>query len=52
MVVGLLTVNVAVFAPKSTAVAPEKLFPVIVTVVPFGPEVGLRLLTVGGGGTV
>ena len=34
MVVGLLTVKVAAVAPKSTAVAPVKLVPVIVTEVP------------------
>ena len=42
MVVALLTVNVvAGFDPKSTAVAPVKFVPVIVTRVPFGPEAGL-----------
>ena len=39
-----------VAVPKSTAVAPVKLVPVIVTVVPpvLGPEVGLTPVTVGG----
>ena len=36
-------------APKSTAVAPAKLVPVIVTNVPFGPEAGLTPVTVGRG---
>ena len=52
MVVALLTVNVAALAPKFTAVAPVKFVPVIVTKVPFGPEVGLTPVTVGAGGTV
>src|SRR6478735_564937 len=50
MVVALLTVNVvAAVAPKSTAVAPVKPVPVIVTLVPpaVGPEFGLTLVTVG-----
>src|SRR6478735_5284050 len=50
MVVALLTVNVvAAVAPKSTAVAPVKPVPVIVTEVPpaVGPEFGLTLVTVG-----
>jgi len=45
-----LTVNpVAAVAPKTTAVAPEKLVPVIVTTVPPppGPDVGEIELTVG-----
>jgi hypothetical protein len=48
--VGLSTVNKAVAAPKCTAVAPEKLVPVIITVVPpaVGPASGLILVTVGG----
>jgi len=40
------------FCPKSTAVAPDKFVPVIVTNVPLGPELGLTPLTAGGGGTV
>ena len=48
--VALLTVKpVAGVAPKVTAVAPEKLVPVIVTVVPpdAGPAVGLIEVSVG-----
>jgi hypothetical protein len=46
-----LTVNVvAAFDPKSTAVAPEKLVPVIVTeVAVVGPETGLTPETIGAG---
>ena len=36
--------------PKSTWVAPERLVPVIVTDVPFGPAGGLTAVTVGGDG--
>ena len=45
-----VTVNGAVVAPKSTAVAPVKPVPLMVTVVPpvAGPEVGLTPSTVGG----
>ena len=41
-------------APNFTAVAPVKLVPVIVTVVPpaVGPEVGLTAVTVGAGGAM
>jgi hypothetical protein len=54
MLVALLTVKVARFAPKSTAVAPVKVVPVTVTlVVPvLCPEVGLTPVTVGAGGGV
>ena len=40
---------VATFEPNSTAVAPVRLVPVIVTVVPpaVGPAAGLTLVTVG-----
>ena len=51
--VALLTVKlVAVVAPNLTAVAPVRLVPVIVTLVPpaVGPAVGLTEVTVGGGG--
>jgi hypothetical protein len=43
---------VAATVPKSTAVAPVRLVPVIVTDVPpvTGPEVGLTAVTVGAGG--
>ena len=50
IVVSLTTVTfVAAVVPKSTAVAPVKLVPVIVTRVPpvVGPLVGLRPVTVG-----
>ena len=50
IVVSFTTVTfVAAVAPKSTAVAPVKLVPVIVTNVPpaCGPVVGLRPVTVG-----
>ena len=50
--VALLTVKpVAAVAPKVTAVAPEKLVPVTVTVVPplVGPLVGEMEVTVGAG---
>jgi len=54
MVVALLTVKVAAVAPKSTAVAPVKLEPVIaIEVAPvLGPELGLTPVTVGAGGGV
>ena len=48
--VALLTVKpVAAVAPKVTATAPEKLVPVMMTVVPpvAGPEVGEMLVTTG-----
>ena len=48
--VALLTVKpVAAVVPKSTAVAPVKFVPVIVTLVPpaGGPAVGLTAVTVG-----
>jgi hypothetical protein len=48
--VGLLTVTpVAAVVPKSTAVAPVRFVPVMVTLVPpaVGPEVGLTPVTVG-----
>ena len=50
--VALLTVNeVAAVAPNFTAVAPVKLVPVMVTLVPpaVGPLVGLTPVTVGAG---
>ena len=50
IMVGESTVKlVAGVVPKSTAVAPVKSVPVIVTVVPpdAGPSVGLMLITVG-----
>jgi hypothetical protein len=48
--VALLTVKVDDVVPKFTAVAPVKLVPVIVTLVPpeVKPEVGLTAVTVGG----
>ena len=52
--VALSTTNdAAAVAPKSTAVAPVKLVPVITTVVPptAGPLFGLRLVMVGSGTT-
>jgi hypothetical protein len=50
MDVALTTVNVAAVVPKSTAVAPVKPVPVIVTgVAPAaGPKAGLKLVTVVG----
>jgi hypothetical protein len=53
MLVGPLTVkDVAAVVPKLTAVAPVKLVPVIVTLVPprVDPDVGFSAVTVGGGG--
>ena len=50
MLVAPLTVKlVAVVEPKVTAVAPVRLVPVIVTLLPpaVGPEVGFTLVTVG-----
>ncbi len=48
--VALLTVKLA-FAPlNATVVAPVKLVPVIVTLVPLGPLVGVKPPTVGGAG--
>jgi len=47
IVVALTTVNVAAVPPKVTAVAPVKFFPLIVTVVPTGPEVGVNEVMVG-----
>ena len=50
MVVAPVTVNVvAVVVPNLTAVAPVKLVPVMVTVVPpaMGPAVGVKLVMVG-----
>ena len=37
---------------KATAVAPVKFVPLIVTLVPTGPLVGVKLVTVGAGTTV
>ncbi len=51
MLVELLTVKLgAAVAPKLTAPAPVRPVPVMVTEVPFGPEVGLSAVTVGTGG--
>jgi hypothetical protein len=51
IVVELLTENVAgLRGPKSTAVAPARFAPVIVTDVPPGPADGVTAVTVGGGG--
>ena len=46
-----VTVMVAALEPKSTAVAPERLVPLMVTLVPppVGPLVGLIEVTVGAG---
>jgi hypothetical protein len=54
ILVELVTVNVAALAPNDTAVAPVKAVPVMVTGVPPAvvPELGVRALTVGAGGTV
>jgi hypothetical protein len=41
------TVNVAVTLLNMTAVAPKKSVPVIVTIVPMGPEVGVNDVMVG-----
>jgi len=53
MEVALLTVKLVagLLGPKSTALTPVKLVPVMVTVVPpvVGPEEGLTPVTVGGG---
>jgi hypothetical protein len=48
--VALLTVKEAAVLPNLTAVAPEKLLPVMVTLVPpdCGPVFGVTLVTVGG----
>ena len=43
---------VALTPLNATAVAPVKFVPVIVTLVPTGPLVGAKLLTVGAGTTV
>ena len=43
---------VALVPLNCTAVAPVKLVPVIVTVLPTGPLVGLKLVIVGGGTTM
>ena len=53
IVVELVTVKVAALVPKSTALAPERLVPEMLTDVPPGvkPPVGLTAVTVGGGGT-
>jgi hypothetical protein len=45
-----LTVNDALREPSFTAVAPVKFVPLIVTEVPTGPLVGVKLETVGGAG--
>ena len=46
------TVKLAPVPLKRTAVAPVKVAPVIVTLVPTGPLVGVKLLIVGGLATV
>lgn len=47
------TINeVAAVPPKLTAVVPMKFVPVMVTVVPLGPVVGVKLVIVGGRATV
>jgi len=50
MVVSEFSVKTAWTPWNFTAVAPVKFVPVIVTVVPTGPVVGERLVTVGSGG--
>jgi hypothetical protein len=50
--VSLTTVNDASLPLKLTAVAPVKPLPVIVTVVPHGPIVGVKLLMLGAGAAV
>jgi len=51
IVVALLTAyELAAAEPKLTAVAPVKFVPLIVTRVPFGPELGLNPVTDGTGG--
>src|SRR5258705_5105338 len=52
MVVLELTVKVAFTPLNATAVAPVKFVPVIVTLVPTGPLVGVKLVIVGGCGGV
>ncbi len=54
MVVALIDAKVVagLLDPKSTAVTPVKLVPVIVTDVPLYPVDGLRPITMGGGGPV
>ena len=47
-----MTVNAAVTPLKVTAVAPVKFVPLIVTLVPTGPLVGVKLVIVGGLNTV
>ena len=44
--------KVALVPLKATAVAPVKFVPLIVTLVPTGPLVGVKLVTVGAGTTV
>ena len=44
--------DVAVVPSNWTAVAPVKLVPVMVTMVPIGPPVGVKLVIVGAGITV
>jgi hypothetical protein len=48
IVVAEPTVKVALVLLNSTAVAPVKLVPLMVTLVPTGPLVGAKLVTVGG----
>ena len=51
IVVAELTVKLVALTPLNvTAVAPVKFVPVIVTVLPTGPLVGVKLVIVGGGG--
>ncbi len=54
IVVELVTVKVAAWLPNSTALAPNRLLPVMLTVVPpmVKPPVGVTAVTVGGGGSI
>ena len=47
-----VTVKLAVLPLKVTAVAPVKFVPLIATLVPTGPLVGVKLVIVGGNSTV
>ncbi len=44
--------KIALVAPNRTAVAPVKFVPLIVTLVPAGPRLGVKLVIVGGLTTV
>src|SRR5260370_31911421 len=52
MAVAELTVKLALTPLKATAVAPVKFVPLIATLVPTGPLVGVKLASVGGGTTL